>query len=431
MKKWKKILCGVLAGVMAVIMPVEAAAVDLEAKYNIETNNVPPWPKASDIMADTGVLMEYSTGTLLFDKGADEKRYPASITKLMTLLVAAENGNLADQVTFTETGIRDISPDSGNLGMQLGEILTLEQCLYGMIIYSANEVATQVAEHVGGTEAKFIEMMNAKAKEIGCKNTNFTNANGLPDPNQYTTARDMALIFRAGLKNKIFRKVVKTRKVTIPPTNMNSQERLIGTHHPLLSKYSSIFDPDCIGGKSGMTNDAGHTLVTGMRKNGMTLIAVVMRDVDINQAGVDSQNLFKYGYENFQKLDVEGGSVVVPNGTTLQDLKIREKPLGEKTRQVYSLADYYVGKGAIQKVETSVEENPEGTEGGEAVEAEEEEKPKSPVDEVKESGLAGLSSTAKILLVVMAVMAFILFILCIMLAVKDFKSSRRRRNREE
>lgn len=428
MKKWKQLLCGVMVGILSAQVTVGAAA-DLDAKYEIETNEIPSWPQAADIMADTGVLMEASTGAVLFDKGANEIRYPASITKLMTLLVAAENGNLEDKVTFTETGIRDVKPDSGNIGMQLGEVLTLEQCLYAMILYSANEVSAQIAEFVGGTEAAFIEMMNEKAEELGCKNTHFTNASGLPDPDQYTTARDMAQIFRAGLRNKVFRKVVKTRTFKIPKTNKNDQERFLATHHPLLSEQSGIFDPDCIGGKSGMTNDAGHTLVTGMKKNGMTLIAVVLRDVDINQAGVDSRELFNYGYENFQKVEVDGGSVVVPKGTDVKTLSVREDPVGEnKIRRRYFLNDRYVGRGTIERVlptaeptKTSDTEKEEG-EGdaaepaqGEAVKVQEEEQEK------------GLSQTAKILLLVMGVMALILVVLCNMLIIKKQKKNRRHR----
>lgn len=428
MKKWKQLLCGVMVGILSAQVTAGAAA-DLDAKYEIETNEITSWPQAADIMADTGVLMEASTGAILFDKGANEIRYPASITKLMTLLVAAENGNLEDKVTFTETGIRDVKPDSGNIGMQLGEVLTLEQCLYAMILYSANEVSAQIAEFVGGTEAAFIEMMNEKAEELGCKNTHFTNASGLPDPDQYTTARDMAQIFRAGLRNKVFRKVVKTRTFKIPKTNKNDQERFLATHHPLLSEQSGIFDPDCIGGKSGMTNDAGHTLVTGMKKNGMTLIAVVLRDVDINQAGVDSRELFNYGYENFQKAEVDGGSVVVPKGTDVKTLSVRENPVGEnKIRRRYFLNDRYVGRGTIERALPTAEptktpdtEKEEGE--GDAAESAQGETVKVQEEEQEK----GLSQTAKILLLVMGVMALILVVLCNMLIIKKQKKNRRHR----
>lgn len=418
MKKWKTILCGVIAVMMAAALPVQAAAVDLEAKYVIETNNIPPWPKAQDVMADTAVLMEAGTGTILYDKGANEKRYPASITKIMTLLVAAENGNFDDQVTFTETGVRDVTPDSGNIGMQLGETMSLRDCVNAMIIYSANEVSAQIAEYVGGTEAHFIEMMNAKAKELGCKNTNFTNASGLPDTNQYTTARDMALIYRAGLKNAEFRKVMRTRAYAIEPTNLNPERRVLTTHHPLLSELSSLYDPDCIGGKSGMTNDAGNTLVTGMKKDGVILIAVVLRDVDINQAGVDTKTLFDYGYGLFQRLSVEGGAVVIPKTMTLAELTVKEKEAGTKVRQNYYVADHSVGRGS----KTLATPTPEAVQEPEA-QVSETDNVQGVREELQEEGL---SDTAKFLLAVMAGMFVLLIILCIILAVKEHKKYGRR-----
>lgn len=401
-------------GIMAAVMPVQAA-VDLEAKYNVDTNYIALWPKAADIMADTGIVMEASTGAVVYEKGADERRYPASITKLMTLLVAVENAGLDEQVTFTETGIRDVTPDSGNVGMKLGETMSMKDCLYAMIIHSANEVSAQIAEHVGGTEAHFIEMMNEKAAELGCKNTHFTNASGLPDPNQYTTARDMAMIYRAGLENKTFRKIMKKRGYTIPATNM-SDKRTVYTHHPLYSELSSIFNPDCIGGKSGRTNDAGSTLVTGMKKDGITYIAVVMRDVDINQSGVDTQKLFDYAYGQFQKVYVEGGYVIIPKNITLSDLRVEEKTIKSRVRQSYYLEDHYVGKGhTVLATPTPEPVVTEEAAAGETVNTEAEETTE------------GLSDTAKFLLVIMAVMVVILIILCIMLAVKDHKRYNRRR----
>lgn len=135
--------------------------------------------------------MDADTGILLYNKGGDELRYPASITKIMTLLLAVENASLDDQVTFTETGIRDETWDSGNIGMKLGEVMSMRDCVYALFIKSANEVAAQIAEYVGGTEQNFIDMMNQRAAEIGCTNTHFANASGLPDANHYSTARDM------------------------------------------------------------------------------------------------------------------------------------------------------------------------------------------------------------------------------------------------
>lgn len=167
----------------------------------------------------------------------DEYRYPASTTKIMTVLTAIENSSPRDVVTFTETGVRDVTWDSSNIGMKLGETMTMKDCWFAAIIQSANEVCAQMAEYVGGTEAQFIEMMNQKAKEIGCRNTHFANASGLPDAEHYTTAHDLAKIMRAGLRNHRFRQVLSKVSYTIPATNL-SEPRGMHTHMPLMAKES-------------------------------------------------------------------------------------------------------------------------------------------------------------------------------------------------
>lgn len=425
MKKWINVLAGIIAGIMAVTTPV-CATVDLNSQFTAITNDIPQWPQGPDIMADTGIVMEYGTGAVIYEKGADEKRYPASITKLMTLLVAVENSSLDETVTFTETGVRDIATDSSNIGMKLGETLTMKQCLLAMIIASANEVAAQIAEHVGGTEQNFVDMMNAKAAEIGCTNTHFANANGLPDENQYTTARDMALIFREGLKNKTFKKIINTRSYTIKPTNMNAEKRSLYTHHPLFSELSSTFYPECIGGKSGRTDLAGSTLVTAARENKITYIVVVLRDADINQSGVDSKALFDYGYQLFQKVEVEGGYVIIPKGMKAEDLVKKEKIVNNTKRYTYYVGDHYVGRG--KEVTATPTPQPEITqEQPKETEVQETAETKQKIGDIK--SFDDLSDTAKILLMVMAGMAVILFILCIILAVKTHKKNKRHERR--
>ena len=229
MKKTKKLLAVFAAVSVALMLPLQTmAAVDLNAKYDISTNQIQGWPAGPDITSDTGILMDADTGVVLYNKGGDEQRYPASITKIMTLLVAVENSTMDEKVTFTETGVRNVTADSSNIGTKVGEVLTMEDCLHALIIQSANDVAAQIAEHIGGTEQAFIDMMNQRASEIGCTNTHFANSSGLPDDNHYSSARDMALIFREGLKNETFRTVVGTPDYIIQPTNMdNSNVELI------------------------------------------------------------------------------------------------------------------------------------------------------------------------------------------------------------
>ena len=288
------------------------AAVQNGEKYDIATNEISGWPKGPEIYSETGVLMEAETGTVLYDSGKDETRYPASITKVMTTLLALENSSLDEEVTFTQTGLERIY-EGTNINMQVGEVLTMEQCLYAVMIKSANEVAAQVAEHVGGTQEKFVEMMNERAQELGCTNTNFANPSGLPDENHWTTANDMALIFREALKNEEFVKIIGTLSYTIEPTNMNPEPRTLTSHHALLVPSAPEHYDGCIGGKTGVTEAAKNTLVTAAKRDGMTLIAVVMR-ADPGQVCADTTALFDYGFSQFEMTPVEGGEVPVPKG---------------------------------------------------------------------------------------------------------------------
>ncbi|MDC7291374.1 D-alanyl-D-alanine carboxypeptidase [Blautia schinkii] len=425
MKRWKKILTTVLTGTLTVTLAAAPvwATVDLNAVYGISTNDIQGWPAGPEISSNTGILMEADTGTVVYDKGADELRYPASITKLMTLLVAVENVGLDETVSFTATGVRDVTPDSGNIGMQLGETMSMRDCLYAMIIHSANEVSAQIAEYVGGTEQDFIDMMNEKAAEIGCVNTHFTNASGLPDPNQYTTARDMALIFREGLENSTFREIIGNPDYTIKPTNMNGEERKLHTHHPLFAQESALYYPGCLGGKSGMTNDAGHTLVTGVEQDGVTYIAVVMRAVDLSQASVDSRLLFDYGYQNFQKLKYEGGNVVLPKGAATDAITAKEENIDGKNMECYYFSDHLIGMGGIVvATPTPIMEEPEPEEAGSADdeplyrETDNTDKQQEPAQEKK-----GLSNLAKLLFAVMGFMVVILIVLSVALGMKNRK----------
>ena len=141
----------------------------------------------------------------------------------------------------------------------------------------------------------------------------------------YSTAHDMALIMREGLKNKKFRRIIGTTDYTIKPTNMNSESRVLHTHHPMLAPESSYHYDGCIGGKTGYTSEAGNTLVTAAEKNGTTYITVTMKAADLAVASTDSTALFNYGYQNFTKAQVNGGEVSVPNGVTVDNLTVQER----------------------------------------------------------------------------------------------------------
>lgn len=289
------------------------AVVNNENICTIESNSWKDWPQAADIGASTGVVMDADTGTILFDKGMDDVRYPASITKIMTTLVALENSSLDTPVTFTETGMADAYSGSSNILPQLGETFSMEQSLYMILLKSANDVSTQVAEVVGGTVQGFVDMMNQKAAELGCVNTHFNNASGLPDENHYTTAHDMALIAQAALKNEEFRRIVSTSDYTIPPTNMTAGSREYRNHHAMMHEEdTSWYYEGCFGGKTGYTDSALNTLVTYADRGGMNLISVVMHGESGPSVCEDTKVVLDYAYSNFKRDDA--GEVITATG---------------------------------------------------------------------------------------------------------------------
>ena len=291
--RWKKAACLILTIISAVCLgKVDVKAADY-------------WPDAPETLSPGVILMEESTGTILYEKNSDEAHYPASITKIMTTLLALENGNLSDMVIFSDDAINNT--EGSGIARDYGEQMTLEQCLYGVMLESANECAYAVAEHVGGTVENFVDMMNAKAKELGCTNTHFANPHGLQDENHYTTAHDMALIAQAAYQNETFRIIIGTKMYTIPPTNKHAEETVLRNHHDMLCTYHNAnrkyLYPYCVGGKTGYTATANSTLVTYAEKDGMTLICVVMNTQSPNQF-IDTVNLFDYAFDNFQVLNV-------------------------------------------------------------------------------------------------------------------------------
>ncbi len=256
------------------------------------------WPEGPQVFAESAIVMEASTGLILYEKNMDEVHYPASITKIMTALLAIENSNLGDIVTFSKKSVFDIDVDSSRIGIDVGEQLTMQQCLYALLLESANEVAYAMAEHVGGTMDEFARMMTERARDLGCKNTNFVNSHGLHNENHYTSAYDMALITREAMKNETFRKIFGTRTYRIPPTNIQSETRYCANHHKFILKQTYHYD-DCIGGKTGYTSKSKYTLVSVAKRGNLELICVIMRDDTSAHQYTDTQKLFDFGFDNF------------------------------------------------------------------------------------------------------------------------------------
>jgi D-alanyl-D-alanine carboxypeptidase (penicillin-binding protein 5/6) len=247
--------------------------------------------------------MDFNSGAILYSKNIHEQLYPASTTKMMTALLTIENTSMDEIVTFSHEAIFNVDSDSSRIGIDEGEQLTVEQCLYGLMLGSANEVAYALAEHVAGSLDAFVDMMNERAEALGCTNTHFVNANGLPDENHYTSAYDLALIARECYKNEAFANISGTRTYTISSTNIQSEERIMDNHHLMVEGFRYQY-PGFIGGKTGYTKSARQTLVSCAEKNGLRLICVIMMEESPDQF-IDTMKLFDYGFDGFQLVNIK------------------------------------------------------------------------------------------------------------------------------
>ena len=282
---------------LSMILPTFSAFAE-EVTPETETNQTTP-----AVIAETAILMDAASGEILFDKNADQKMFPASITKLMTILLALEHGKLTDEITFSHDAIYSIEPGSAHIAIQEGETLTLEQVLRAIILRSANEASNGVAEYVDGSIEAFAKHMTARAKELGCKNTNFLNANGLHNENHYTTAHDMALIAKELLKHEEYRSMMSETYYEIQPTNKQTEVRYLHGQHQMLNENSLYYYKDAIGGKTGFTSEALNTLVTYAERDGMELIAVVMK-CNGAEHYTDTASLFDYGFTHYESVKI-------------------------------------------------------------------------------------------------------------------------------
>lgn len=291
------------------------------------------------LTAESAILMDATTGKILYEKNSRTKQYPASITKLMTILLALEHGSLEDEITFSHDAVFSIEPGSAHIAIQEGEILTLEQVLYGIMLRSANECANAAAEYVDDSMEKFAEHMTARAKELGCENTNFVNANGLFDENHYTTAYDMALIAQELLKNETYRSMMSNTYYLIPPTNKQPEERPLHGQHQMLNENSLYYYEPAEGGKTGYTVEAQNTLVTYAKQGDTELIAVVLK-CNGAQHYVDTKTLFEYGFANYQTVKAFSAADLTQNVAITETYKDKTTTLD--TIAVAPASDVYV-----------------------------------------------------------------------------------------
>lgn len=301
---YKLICCVLTISFFCTDMNVSAASVSAGSVSQSSDNSSGfEWPVGPSVYSDAAIVMEASTGLVLYEKDIYDSHYPASITKIMTTLLALENCNLNETVTMSHEAEWDVDFNSSRIGLVEGEQLSLEDALYGVMLESANEVSYAVGEHVAnGPISDFSAMMNERAKELGSVNTNFVNPNGLHDDNHYTCAYDMALISRAAIQIPEFRKITGSRTHTIPPTNKNVA-RPLANHHRFIRKTLNY--DGAIGGKTGGTNEAKTTLVTYAERNGLTLIAVVLHVDTALHAYEDTAKILDFAFDNYSLYSIE------------------------------------------------------------------------------------------------------------------------------
>ena len=340
-----------------------------------DSNSVENWPQGPATYADSAIVMDMNSGAVLYSKQIEKKHYPASITKLLTTLVALDNAELTDTVEFSQDSISFLEYGDAHIGMTPGEQISMEDALYAVLLASANEVSYAVAESVGkkmgGGYDTFIQAMNGESEKLGCTGSHWTNANGLHDEQHYTTAHDMARIGAAVYQKEAFRTISQSLSHTIPATNLVNEERTFQQKHKMLWPQNDNYYEYCKGGKTGYTDQARTTLVTMADNGDMQLVAVVLYDFG-NDAYIDTRAMFDYAYSNFSKISLkdqklpegvksyedEDAYIVLPKSAQFSDVKAEVKEDSNKDGSgtvTFTYKGQEVGsvKAAIEKTEES------------------------------------------------------------------------------
>ena len=269
-------------------------------------------PADPDIQAKAALLMDANTGNIVYAKNEHQELYPASLTKIMTALLvleAVDSGKLSlDQQLTASDSIAELDADGSSAGIKVGEVMTVEQLLYCMLVVSANEACVILAEAVSGDVDTFVDAMNAKAKALGCENTHFVNPTGLHDSQHYTSAWDLYLITQEAMKHEDFMRICDTGDITLPATNLSEARSLHSTNY-LISVWRSrgYYNTDAHGVKTGSTDAAGHCLVSSASKGSLSFISVMLGCEQLHLEGneirtmsfYETNRLFDWAFNNF------------------------------------------------------------------------------------------------------------------------------------
>ncbi len=280
-----------------------------------------------DITAESAIVMDARSGEIIYAKQADVVRYPASITKVMTTLIAIENCKMDEKVSFTSEVVNSIEAGSSTAGINAGAELTVEDTLYALMLVSANEAGAAIADHVSGSNEKFAKLMTKRAKELGCTNTNFKNPHGLPDPDHYTTAHDMGLILKEALKHEEFRTFASTISHVIESDTLTNKRIELWNHAKILRDNTEYYYKYAKGAKTGYTMAANNTLVTYAEKDGMQLLCVILKDYGADQSYYDTIHLYDWSFDQLKSITPLSDFDLTEAIGSLENLKQKEKDL--------------------------------------------------------------------------------------------------------
>ena len=300
----------------------------------------PDWPLDTGCQSEAGIGMDLDSGAVLFAQNIHVQEYPASITKLLTALVVVENTSMDEQVTFSHDAVYNVESGSGNkLQLEEGDVLSVKDCLYVMLLQSSNQAANALAEHVGGSREAFADMMNEKAASLGCRESHFVNPSGLNDPEQLTSAYDMAQIGAAVFGNPTLLEICSTTSATLPPTINNPNGRTYSMEHKLVVTGDSSdenYYPSAVAGKTGYTSLAGQTLVTYAEQDGRRQVAVTLKSTQRTHYS-DTKTILDFGFARFKNVSVAENETDYVTG---------EEPvtIGDET---YSPSDLYLDEKAV------------------------------------------------------------------------------------
>lgn len=389
----------------------------------VQSNGLKDWPEGPGTYGNSAIVMDVGSGAILYAKNIDQREYPASITKVLTALLAFQYGNMESAVVISPEAMACLRPGYASIGVGAGQVISLEQAMYAMLLASANEIAYAVGETVAAGQGQsydwFISQMNETCRQLGGENSNFINTNGMFDENHYTCARDMALIGRALFQYPLFFQICQTQEYVIPLSPTVEEHVFQQKHHMLLTGNKDYYEY-AVAGKTGYTEDAENTLITLADNGERQLVCVILKTYS-GHTYPDTRALLDYGFSHFQKESVaehdtekdyerieNGAYVMLPEGASFEylDRKVQLHEDGTDDATV----TYYYEDMPVGTCEVTVSENYYNKE------KKTEEEPEEEVKEKEENSEKEKKSKSEQYKAVAAVGVSIILIICVIIS---------------